>query len=93
MADRVLREDEIKKELEETCILICSLCKKQEEMYIKHERNESPFFCEDCQGMDEEDYRQNRLMQRTKMTSSWRDTITYCSPFSCQESIVTSKIY
>ena len=89
MADRVLREDEIKKELVDTCILICSFCKKQEEVFIKSEMNISPFYCEDCEGMDEEDYMQKTLLPRTSMITS--QTITYYLPFACPENLVTAK--
>ena len=74
MADRILTEDEIKKELVDTCILICSFCKKQEEMYITDERNESPFYCEDCHGLDEEDYMQKKLWLRTRIATSHKET-------------------
>ena len=89
MADRILREDEIKKEPVDTCILICGFCKKQEEVFIKSEMNLSPFYCEDCEGMDEEDYMQKTLLPRTSMITS--QTITYYLPFSCPENIVTAK--
>ena len=90
MADRVLRTDEIKVELVDTCILICSFCKKQEEIYIKSDKNMSPFYCEDCEGIDEEDYMQKMMLQRTSMITS--QTITYYLPFSCPENIVAAKI-
>ena len=66
MADRLLTEDEIKKELVDTCILICSFCMKQEEMFVTSERNESPFHCEDCQGLDEEDYIPEKNVAKNK---------------------------
>ena len=89
MADKALREDEIKKEPVDTCILICSFCKKQEEVFIKSEMNLSPFNCEDCDGMAEEDYMQKTLLPRTSLMTS--HTITYYLSCSCPEYIVTAK--
>ena len=69
MADRVLREDEIKKELVDICILICRFCMKHEEMYITSEKNESPFHCEDCRGLDEDDYIPEKTLAKIKQSN------------------------
>ena len=86
MADKVLSEDEIKKEPVDTCILICSFCKKQEEVFMKSEMNLSSF---NCDGMDEDDSMQKTLLPRTRLITS--QTISYYLPFSCPEYIVTAK--
>ena len=39
---------------------------KQEEMFVTSERNESPFHCEDCQGLDEEDYIPEKNVAKNK---------------------------
>lgn len=49
----ILKEDQIKIEPEETTILLCGICRKQEEIDIQSLRNTTPFTCLSCERMGE----------------------------------------
>jgi hypothetical protein len=87
----LLNDDQIKKEMEDTCILVCHHCSIQERIDIKSIRNQSPFTCLTCEMNDE-----NQIDQRTLTPyASTTTTQTSCSYYlhhSYPETVVTSQI-
>ena len=90
----LLKEHEIKKEIEDMHILVCQYCRCPEnvDIYDPH-RNTSPFICSFCPLDVLED------LQSDKKVTKHADTITtqaispYYLQFSYPETIVFSKMY
>ena len=69
----LLNEDQIKKEMEDTCTLVCNHCGMQETIDVRSRRNESPFTCETCEMTEE------NLVTQIKWTSYESTTTTQTS--------------
>ena len=87
----LLNGAQIKKEMEDTCTLVCNHCGMQETIDVKSRRNESPFTCETCEMTEE------NLVTQIKWTSYESTTTTQTSSsyyihYSYPETVVTSKI-
>ena len=87
----LLNEDQIKKEMEDTCILVCNHCHMQETIDIKSSRNQSPFTCITCEMTDE-----NPIAQITsttyESTTTTQTSSSYYIYYSYPETVVTSRI-
>ena len=70
----VLKEIEIKQEIEDVCVLICEYCRSSENVDIyDSERNTTPFICNSCYTMDVMETYQNGF----KMSSNTTTTTTH----------------
>ena len=85
----LLSEDQIKKEIEDTCTLQCYHCRGNETIDIKSIRNTTPFTCASCDLKDEQHLAEREVSLFS--TTSTSQTIYYVH-FSYPETIVTSKI-
>ena len=86
----LLREDQIKKEIEDTCTLECQICKWEEIIDIQSIRNTTPFTCSSC------DAKGGLMDKRTfSLDSSITTTQTqaaYYIYYSYPETIVSTQI-
>ena len=87
----LLNEDQIKKEVEDTCILVCDHCQMQETIDIKSNRNESPFICGTCEMTDENPVDQ-RMFTSKESTTTTQTSFFYYIHYSYPETVVTSRI-
>ena len=87
----LLTEDQIKKELEDTCILVCNQCQMQETIDIKSNRNESPFTCETCETTAENLVGQRKFTS-CESTATTQTSSSYYIHYSYPETVVTSRI-
>ena len=85
----LLSEDQIKKEIEDTCTLQCYHCRGNETIDIKSIRNTTPFTCASCDLKDDQHVAEREVSLYS--TTSTSQTIYYVH-FSYPETIVTSKI-
>ena len=85
----LLSEDQIKKEIEDTCTLQCYHCRGNETIDIKSIRNTTPFTCASCDLKDGQHLAEREVSLYS--TTSTSQTIYYVH-FSYPETIVTSKI-
>ena len=85
----LLSEDQIKKEIEDTCTLQCYHCRGNETIDIKSIRNTTPFTCASCDLKDDQPLAEREVSLYS--TTSTSQTIYYVH-FSYPETIVTSKI-
>ena len=88
----ILNEDQIKKEPVDTCSMICSHCKGQEEIDIKSIRNTTPFTCFSCELIDESQVEHGTWLSWTSTTTTQIRSI-YFMHFSYPETIVTTMEY
>jgi hypothetical protein len=87
----LLNEDQIKKEIEDTCTLVCNHCTIQETIDIKSIRNTSPFTCSSCDEIDES-YIAERTVSLYASTTTTQTQSTYYIHFSYPETVVTTQI-
>lgn len=87
----LLREDQIKKEIEDICTLQCYHCRGNETIDIKSIRNTTPFTCASCDLKDEQHLAEREVSLYSTTSTSQTQTIYYVH-FSYPETIVTSKI-
>ena len=85
----LLSEDQIKKEIEDTCNLICFHCGMHETVDIKGERNTTPFECSLC---DLHQTGKSDEKQLSLYTTTSTQT-TYYIHFSQPEIIMTSRTF
>ena len=88
----LLKEDEIKKEIEDMHILVCEYCKSPEnvDIYDPH-RNTSPFICSFCPLDALEDLQSNKKLTSQAGTNTTQTLSPYSLHFSYPETIVSSK--
>jgi hypothetical protein len=84
-------EDQIKKEIEDTCTLVCNHCRVQETIDIRSIRNTSPFRCSSCDASDE-NHTDERTISSYASTTTTQARSTYYMHFSYPETIVTTRI-
>ena len=87
----LLNEDQLKKEVEDTCILVCDHCQMQETIDIKSNRNESPFTCGTCE-MTDENHVDKRIFTSYESTTTTQTSSSYYIHYSYPETVVTSRI-
>ena len=87
----LLNEDQIKKEMEDTCILVCNHCSMQETIDINSIRNQSPFTCLTCELNDENQIDQRTLTSYASTTTAHTNS-SYYLHYSYPETVVTTKI-
>ena len=87
----VLKEIEIKQEIEDVCVLICEYCRSSENVNIyDSERNTTPFICNSCYTMDVMETYQNGIKMSSNPTTHTRSV--YYMYFVCPETVVSSQI-
>ena len=90
----VLKETEIKQEIEDVCVLVCEYCKSPENVDIcDSERNTTPFICNSCCTMDVmEAYRTEfKMSSNTTTTTTHTSSVCYLR-FVYPETVVSSQI-
>ena len=85
----LLREDQIKKEIEDTCTLECFDCSLEETVDIKSVRNTFPFTCFSCDRMCEEPTAQRSVSVYASTTTTQTQSTFYIH-FSYPETVVTT---
>ena len=87
----LLSEDQIKKEIEDTCTLQCYHCRGNETIDIKSIRNTTPFTCGSCDLKDEQHLAEREVSLYSTTSTAQTQTIYYVH-FSYPETIVTTQI-
>ena len=88
----VLKEIEIKQEIEDVCVLICEYCRSSEKVNIyDSERNTTPFICNSCYTMDVMEAYQNdfKISSNTATTTTHTRSVYYFH-FVYPETVVSS---
>jgi hypothetical protein len=85
----LLREDQIKKEIEDTCKLECVNCRLEETIDIKSMRNTFPFTCSSCERMCEEPTAE-RSVSVYASTTTTQTQCAYYIQYSYPETVVTT---
>ena len=90
----LLKEDEIKKEIEDMHILVCEYCRSPEnvDIYDPH-RNTSPFICSSCPVDVLEDLESDKKVISHAGTITTQTRSPYHLHFSYPETIVSSTIF
>lgn len=90
----LLKEDEIKKEIEDMHILVCEYCGTPENVDIYDpDRNTSPFICSICPSDVLEDLHCDKKVTPHADTITTQTIFPYYLHFSYPETIVSSKIF
>jgi hypothetical protein len=87
----LLNEDQIKKEIEDTCILVCNHCRVLEQIDIRSLRNTTPFACLSCDENDESHIAQRTITQYASTTTTQARSTCYMH-VSYPETVVTTEI-
>ena len=85
----LLREDQIKKEIEDTCTLECFNCSLEETVDINSVRNTFPFTCSSCDRMCEKPTEQRSVSVYASTTTTQTQSIFYIH-YSYPETVVTT---
>ena len=90
----VLKEDDIKKEIEDMHVLVCEYCRSPEnvDIYDPH-RNTSPFICSSCPVDVLEDLQSDKKVISHAGTITTQTRSPYYLHFSYPETIVSSTIF
>ena len=89
----LMKENEIKKEIEDMHILVCEYCGSPENVDIYNPyRNTSPFICSFCPLDVLEDLQSNQKVTSQAVTITTQTISPYYLHFSYPETIVSSKI-
>ena len=85
----LLREDQIKKEIEDTCKLECFNCSLEETVDIHSVRNTFPFTCSSCDRMCEEPTVERSVSVYASTTTTQTQSTFYIH-YSYPETVVTT---
>jgi hypothetical protein len=90
----VLKEIEIKQEIEDVCVLICEYCRSSENVDIyDSERNTTPSICNSCYTMDVmETYQNGFKMSSNTTTTTTHTRSVYYMHSVYPETVVSSQI-
>jgi hypothetical protein len=90
----LLKDVELKKEVEDMCVLVCEYCRSPEnvDIYDSH-RNTSPFICSSCYTIDGlEAYQNEKKISSYTCTTTTQTRPAYYMHFFYPETIVSSKV-
>jgi hypothetical protein len=90
----LLKEIEIKKEVEDMHVLVCEYCRSPENVDIyDSQRNTSPFICSSCYTIDAmEAYQNPRKISSYTCTTTTQTRLAYYMHFFYPDTIVSSQV-